>query len=590
MMDDIDGDYDREKNNNKRKRIDENKGKINGVEETKSNEVESAIDKGYEEVVLKEPEDRVKDHQILTNKHINNIAPSIVHSSTNRKITKQKKQRRSQAELTWNDVLPMVGQGPSEREVSPYDDNGDDENKSKLLQDLNQRSNNNLGYGSSSAKDNVKEKTDPLPGDNDKTSLHSCSNSSTDPNIKTANMDDTESNELKHSNDGDNDDDDDNNDKEGLQDLGEAGAKQKLWTMVEDNMILDLQKKHGNKWAEMCQYLPGRSKSQIKIRFRSLSRASKRLWTEEEDQKLKDLRAKSKMTDWARIAEAFPGRTKNAVKVRFRELMDNQLGQSESLAPGSPRQALIGRQEKVPSYYGKSKKKSKSEEDGDEEDDVYNDVLHEEEKINGKDLSNAQSDTHQGPQPSNRSDSQMKDNTQTHPIQSQFNNAINLSPTIPNVGAPGSASTFFPQYQQFHSYLQLQQQQMNSSNNNNSNNNSNQSTGFPAFGIFPGTNMPVMMMVVPMSSANNMMQHDQQFQLFSQHGNFNIIQNQMQQAQMDSNRPHMTNYGTSNNNSVNNTNQQNSAQSMAEKMKAFANGDGSGNNGNNEDTNKNRIS
>jgi len=45
------------------------------------------------------------------------------------------------------------------------------------------------------------------------------------------------------------------------------------WTMKEDEILLSLHKRLGNKWAEIRRYLPGRTENGVKSRFKSIQRA-----------------------------------------------------------------------------------------------------------------------------------------------------------------------------------------------------------------------------------------------------------------------------------------------------------------------------
>lgn len=161
----------------------------------------------------------------------------------------------------------------------------------------------------------------------------------------------------KHSYDDTDDDDDNDNNKDDddlLEDVeetqsgvgnekGESAAERKLWTREEDTLILDMQKKYGNRWSQISTFLPGRKVDQVKIRFRSLVRACTRYWTMEDDERLLELKREFK-GNWGKVAASMGNRTKNACRVRYQELMNMQGGISvEMPAPGSPRQALAGR-------------------------------------------------------------------------------------------------------------------------------------------------------------------------------------------------------------------------------------------------------
>jgi len=53
-------------------------------------------------------------------------------------------------------------------------------------------------------------------------------------------------------------------------------VKKGSWTQEEDNLIFEWQKKVGNKWSVIAQYLPHRSDNAIKNRFWSALRSKQR--------------------------------------------------------------------------------------------------------------------------------------------------------------------------------------------------------------------------------------------------------------------------------------------------------------------------
>lgn len=99
--------------------------------------------------------------------------------------------------------------------------------------------------------------------------------------------------------------------------------KKGSWTPEEDALLLALQKKNGNRWAQIARLIPGRTEHTVKTRFRSILRARKREWKTSEDTLLLELHRKLG-SRWDEIATHFPNRTKNAVNTRFKQLVDQR--------------------------------------------------------------------------------------------------------------------------------------------------------------------------------------------------------------------------------------------------------------------------
>mmetsp|Transcript_13603 Transcript_13603/g.17729 ORF Transcript_13603/g.17729 Transcript_13603/m.17729 type:complete len:431 (-) Transcript_13603:97-1389(-) len=95
------------------------------------------------------------------------------------------------------------------------------------------------------------------------------------------------------------------------------------WTKEEDEILLTLQKKNGNRWAQIARLIPGRTEHTVKTRFRSILRARKREWKPHEDSLLLELHRKLG-SRWDEIAGHFPNRTKNAVNTRFKHLVEQK--------------------------------------------------------------------------------------------------------------------------------------------------------------------------------------------------------------------------------------------------------------------------
>ncbi|GBG34090.1 Transcription factor MYB98 [Hondaea fermentalgiana] len=107
------------------------------------------------------------------------------------------------------------------------------------------------------------------------------------------------------------------------------------WSCEEDATLIENQLKVGNQWALIARQLDGRTENSVKIRFKSILRASRRVWTAKDDA---DLMALHKLmgSKWSIIAERMPNRTRNGVKTRFLVLRN---GVSERpLLPGAAEQ------------------------------------------------------------------------------------------------------------------------------------------------------------------------------------------------------------------------------------------------------------
>jgi len=99
------------------------------------------------------------------------------------------------------------------------------------------------------------------------------------------------------------------------------------WTREEDEILLTIQARMGNKWAHIASNLKGRTENAVKTRFKSLIRAKKREWRPEEDKIILQMHDQIG-SRWDRIAEELPKRTKNAIKTRYRALTKDR-GQDE---------------------------------------------------------------------------------------------------------------------------------------------------------------------------------------------------------------------------------------------------------------------
>lgn len=106
--------------------------------------------------------------------------------------------------------------------------------------------------------------------------------------------------------------------------MSDRGVKRgRSWTSEEDELLREWQSKVGNRWSQVAKHIPGRSGQQCAQRWRHKGNPEicKRRWTDEEDQKLKELVIQCGNA-WAHIARQLPGRTDQQCMGRWRRHLD----------------------------------------------------------------------------------------------------------------------------------------------------------------------------------------------------------------------------------------------------------------------------
>ena len=121
-----------------------------------------------------------------------------------------------------------------------------------------------------------------------------------------------------------------------------------LWSVDEDKVLIDEQKKVGNNWAEISKLLPGRTDDAVRRRWNRLNPGLKQdhiIWSVDEDKVLID-EQKKVGNNWAEISKLLPGRTDDAVRRRWYKLNPG-LKQDHIIWSVDEDKVLIDEQKKV---------------------------------------------------------------------------------------------------------------------------------------------------------------------------------------------------------------------------------------------------
>lgn len=104
-----------------------------------------------------------------------------------------------------------------------------------------------------------------------------------------------------------------------LTDIEKPKRKLNPWTAEEDNLLRQAVEIYGcGSWKKICTLVPGRSRKQCRERYINTlaDNVEKRMWTISEDVYI--IRNVNKIGNkWAKICQGLPGRTSNAVKNRY---------------------------------------------------------------------------------------------------------------------------------------------------------------------------------------------------------------------------------------------------------------------------------
>ena len=106
-------------------------------------------------------------------------------------------------------------------------------------------------------------------------------------------------------------------------------AKRKFWLPSEDSQLIELVNLYGEKWSQIASMMQGRTGKQIRDRYINSLKPGIRqeAWTKKEDDLLLKLYKKIG-NKWSRIAWYLKGRTENQVKNRFRTYFKKSQGKA----------------------------------------------------------------------------------------------------------------------------------------------------------------------------------------------------------------------------------------------------------------------
>lgn len=90
----------------------------------------------------------------------------------------------------------------------------------------------------------------------------------------------------------------------------------KEWTRQEDEVLLARVQEFGQKWAQICRELPGRNENAVKTRFHALRRKESKVWTQEEDNLLRELLRPEAQISMDDILLRFPRKTQSMILTR----------------------------------------------------------------------------------------------------------------------------------------------------------------------------------------------------------------------------------------------------------------------------------
>jgi len=122
------------------------------------------------------------------------------------------------------------------------------------------------------------------------------------------------------------------------------------WTLEEDATLMALVQKYGSKdWLSICSNLPSRNRKQCRDRFMNHLRqkVKKGSWTQEEDNLIFEWQKKVG-NKWSVIAQYLPHRSDNAIKNRFWSALRSKQRRAIKEAKRKERQKRIENSRKIP--------------------------------------------------------------------------------------------------------------------------------------------------------------------------------------------------------------------------------------------------